>query len=239
MSAQKVSIDDIVRVGGQYAVTGRYRHPSFASFVTASGHTRGVFDTEKVKETLSAALEFIEGCGKKKQTILFISTRQETVDLIKNTAESMTMPYMLNRWIGGTLSNFKNIRTRVARLGGLIKDRDEGNWAKHTKKERVLLNRELAKLAMKFSGIVPLENLPDAVFILDTRKEKNAVEEAIRMHIPVVGFSNADADIAKIDHPIMANIYSREAVAYILGLVEDAYIAGTKKATVDTDDNDV
>ena len=231
MASPKANIDEIIRTGGQYATTNRYRHPSSSPFIISSDRgTARVFDIEKMKEMLDTALDFLEGCGKKKQQILFVSTRQESVDIVKNTAEAVSMPYMVNRWIGGTLSNFKNIRSRVGRLEKLKKDRDEGNWAKHTKKERVLLNRELAKLETKFSGVVKMETMPDAVFILDTRKERKTLKEAIGAGIPVVGFSNADADITKITYPIVGNIYSREAVEYILGLVQSAYETGVKNA---------
>lgn len=218
----------MTKVGGQYALTNRYRHPSVSSFVTSGRGGRGVFDLEKITEVLQSALSFIEQLGRKKQIILFVSSRRETVDLVERIAADLSMPYMLNRWIGGTLSNFKNIKGRVDRMERLRKDSEEGKWSKYTKKERVLLNRELAKLENWFSGIGTMDVLPGAVFVLDVKKEAIAVSEANSVGISVIGFSNADADLTVAGYPIIANIHSHETVAYVLSLVKEAYEAGVK-----------
>ena len=219
---------EITKAGGQYAVSNRYRHPSFASMITGTGGT-AVFDLEKMVAMLQGTLSFVEACGKKGAVILFVSTRKETVGLVEGAAKNLSLPHMLNRWIGGTLSNFKNIRGRVERMESLRKEKEDGGWTQYTKKERILLNRELTKLESRFSGIASLTELPDAVFVLDTKKEHNAVTEVNSMGIPVIGLSNANADRSLIQHPIVANIQSRDAVRYILGLVESAYLAGAGK----------
>ena len=226
MTTPKNLAQEIAKVGGQYAMTSRYRHPSVAPFIEGKGGGRNVFTVEKVAEVLQSTLSFVEECGEKGQIILFIATRQESVDLVRKTAEHLSLPYMLNRWIGGTLSNFKNIRGRVNKLDQLRKDKESGVWTKYTKKEKVLLNRELTKLENKFGGIFSLESPPNAVFILDTKKERIAVEEANGAEIPIIGFSSANADLHRIQYPIIANIHSRDAVAYILDLVEQSYQKG-------------
>ena len=217
---------EMQRVGGHYAVTNRYRHPSLTSLVAGRDGKYAVFDLTKTIEVLQKTLSFIEECGKKGQIILFVSTRRETVDLVKKTAEGLSLPYMLNRWIGGTLSNFTHIKGRVTKMSTMQKEKEEGAWTKYTKKETVLFNRELAKLENRFTGIAEMHELPQAVFVLDTQRERIAVKEANNTNIPVIGFSNANADIHCIQHPIIANIYSRETVAYVLGLVEEAYKKG-------------
>ena len=222
----------ITKVGGHYAVIRRYRHPSFISLVASKKGSREVFDLEKTLAILEKTLTFIEECGKKGHIILFVSTRQETVDLMKQIAENLSLPYMLNRWIGGTLSNFKNIKGRADKMEKMQQEKEEGKWTKYTKKEKVLFNRELAKLENRFTGIATLTELPHAIFVLDTRKEKIAVKEANDTGVPVIGFSTADADIHRIQHPIIANIHSRDAVAYILELVENAYKEGVKHKEV-------
>ena len=237
MASNEDIIKELERCGGQYAVANRYRHPSLAPLIT-SGRGRGVFDVRKVVDMLQSTLSFVETCGSKGQVILFVATRQETVDLVNRTAQNLSLPFMLHRWIGGTLSNYKNIFGRVERLQRLRKEKEDGAWATNTKKEKVLMNRELTKLESRFSGIVSLEELPAAVFILDTKKENNAVVEANSIGIPVIGLSNANADIGLIQHPIIANIQSREAVTYILGLVEEAYLSGVRKKKRDGDKKD-
>ena len=217
--------EKIKTCGAQYAVGKRYRHPSAASFLNKNDKG-GMFDIEKQVKMLTATLAFVGECGKKKQTILFVSTRQETVDLVRQTAQSLSMPYTLNRWIGGTISNFSNIRSRVEWMERLAKEKEEGKWEKFTKKEQVLMNRELVKLERKFSGIRVLEKLPDAVFVLDTWREKNAVSEASEAGIPIIGFSNANANIHRVQYPVVANIQSRNTVEYMLSLLSDAYKSG-------------
>ena len=243
MTDNKNIAQEIERVGGQYAVTNRYRHPSLASMIEGKKGNRAVFAVEKITDLLEKTLAFIEECGKKGHIILFVSTRQESVDLVKKTAENLSLPYMLNRWIGGTLSNFVNIKGRINKMIDMQKEKEDGAWTKYTKKEKVLLNRELAKLENRFTGVAKLIELPQAVFILDTRKEHIAVKEANTAEVPVIGFSTANADIYCIQHPIIANIHSREAVAYILGLVEAAYKKGVsnkkeiKRADTEKADN--
>ena len=228
MAKNSDKIEALKKVGGQYAVTNRYRHPSLMSYILGSKGKKKVFDLEKTTELLEKTLDFTEECGKKGYTILFISTRQETIDLIRKTAEDLSLPHMLNRWIGGTLSNFKNIRGRIEKMETMQQEKEEGKWTRYTKKEKVLFNRELTKLESKFTGIKALTELPQAIFVLDTRKEQIAVKEANASSIPVIGFSNADANIHPIAHPIIANIQSRETVTYVLGLVEEAYRKGMK-----------
>ena len=238
MERNKDIAQEIVRVGGHYAVTNRYRNPSLTSLIEGKKGNRAVFDVEKIIALLEKTLSFIEECGKKGYVILFVSTRQETVDLVKKTAENLSLPYMLNRWIGGTLSNFINIKGRVSKMDTMQKEKEEGGWTKYTKKEKVLLNRELAKLENRFTGIASLSELPQAIFVLDTWKEKIAVKEANSAGVPIIGFSTANADIHCIQHPIIANIHSREAVAYILGLVEEAYKKGVSNKGVQHDTTD-
>lgn len=220
---------EIEKTGGHYAVTNRYRHPSLMSYISrGSSKSRGVFNLEKTTEMLQKTLDFITDCGKKNHNILFVSTRQETVDLVRKTAENLSLPHMLNRWIGGTLSNFSNIRGRVERMIRMQKEKNEGGWTKYTKKERVLLNRELTKLENRFTGIATMTDLPKVVFVLDARKEKIAVKEASGAGIPVIGFSNADADLHSVRYPIVANIQSRDTSVYIMNLIEEAYLKGKK-----------
>ena len=145
---------------------------------------------------------------------------------------------MLNRWIGGTLSNFVNIKGRINKMLAMQKEKEEGAWTRYTKKEKVLLNRELAKLENRFTGIATLTELPQALFVLDTRKESIAVKEANNADIPVIGFSTANADVHCIQHPIIANIHSREAVTYILSLVEEAYKKGVNNKEIKQDNTD-
>ena len=226
MQSARDIVQEMEKVGGQYALTKRYRHPSMQAIVRQKASGGLCFDLEKTVEMLTKALTFIEAVAKKEGSLFFVSTRRETADMVQKTAEELSQPYMVNRWVGGTISNFKNVRSRVERMEKLVKEREEGRWTHYTKKEKVLMTRELGKLQGKFSGIASMTERPAALIVFDTKREKIAVSEAIRSKIPVIGFSNANADLRAAQYPVPMNIYSREAVAYLLGLVKEAYTKG-------------
>lgn len=226
MQSVKDIVQEMEKAGGQYALTKRYRHPSAQSVVEQKASGSLCFDLEKVAEMLTAALTFIGEVARSEKSILFVSTRRETVDLVQKTATELSQPYMVNRWVGGTISNFKNVRGRVERMEKLAKEQEEGQWTNHTKKEKVLMTRELGKLQGKFSGIVSMADRPAALVVFDTKREKIAVSEATRAKIPVIGFSNADADLRAVQYPVPMNIYSRDVVTYLLNLVKEAHTKG-------------
>lgn len=217
---------DLSKLGGQYATTTRFRHPTQKSFVIAKKGIRDIFDLAQTTVILSKTLDFIKESGKKGNVILFVSSHQETLDIIENLAKDLSLPFMTGRWIGGTLSNFKNIHSRVERMIKLQKEKEDGSLTKFTKKERVLLDRELLKLQNHFGGIESLDRVPSSIFIVDTKREEIATKEANLSGVPVIGFSSADADLHLVQHPIIANIYSRQAVEYIASLVSNAYKSG-------------
>ena len=221
-------VKTLEELGGSFATTNKFRHPTQIPFIKPQTNGRDILDTDKIAKEIEKTLSFVEECGSKGLVILFVSSRHESLDLIKKTAETLSLPHMTERWIGGTLSNFRNIRSRVEKMIQMKKDEESDAWNKYTKKERVLLNRELGKLETRFLGIENMTHVPAIMFVVDVKREKNAVEEANALNIPVIGFSNADADLNKIQYPITANIASRKTVEYVLSLVEEAYNKGVK-----------
>ena len=145
MNTQTIA-ENLNNLGGNYATTNKFRHPTQKDFIKISPKGRDFLDIEKISAKIEGTLKFVEECGEKGQIILFVSSRHETLDLVKKTAESLSLPFMTVRWIGGTLSNFRNIRSRVEKMIKLNKDKDTGGWSTFTKKEIVLLNRKLEKL---------------------------------------------------------------------------------------------
>jgi small subunit ribosomal protein S2 len=138
------------------------------------------------------------------------------------------MPYVDGRWIGGTLSNFGQIRKRIDRFEKLVSDREKGELAKYTKRERMLIDKEIASLEKMFFGIVSLKKIPDALFVIDPRREKIAVKEAQGMNVPVIALAGSDCDIREVKYPILGNDASKASIAYFLDEVAKAYQAGKK-----------
>ena len=141
------------------------------------------------------------------------------------------MPYVAGRWLGGTLTNFPEIKKRIKRMLELLADREAGTLAKkYTKKERVLIDREIARLEENFSGLVSLEKLPDALLVVDTRHEETAIFEARALAIPALGIMNSDCDLSLVSYPVVGNDASRETVKFFLDKIVEAYKEGTKGA---------
>jgi small subunit ribosomal protein S2 len=131
------------------------------------------------------------------------------------------MPYVVNRWLGGTLTNFKTIKRRTQRLKSLEKQKEEGAFSKYTKKEALLLDREIKKLNELFAGIKDMDRLPNILFVVDTMRDNIAIKEAKSMHIPVVAIVDTNADPTEIQYPISANDDAQKSLSLLLNLVAD------------------
>ena len=165
---------------------------------------------------------------KRKQRNLNRKRKHEAREIVKSTALSLDMPYVSGRFIGGTMTNFGEIRKRVERFETLTSQKEKGELVKYTKKERLLIDREIVNLEEMFGGLVTLKSLPAALFVIDSKRETIAVEEARRKGIPVISLSGSDCDVSIIDYPIVANDSSVESIAYFVKAVADTY----KKAHV-------
>ena len=139
---------------------------------------------------------------------------------------SLNMPYVDGRWIGGTVSNFGQIKKRIDRYEKLISDREKGELAKYTKRERMLIDKEIASLEKMFYGIVSLKKAPDAFFVIDPRREKIAIKEALDFNIPVVALAGSDCDVSEITYPIIANDSSKSSIQFFVDEVAKAYQNG-------------
>jgi small subunit ribosomal protein S2 len=148
--------------------------------------------------------------------------------IVKAAAERANSPYVAGRWIGGTLTNFKNIRKRIDRLEKLMADRESGELEKYTKKERLMISREIEELLGRFGGIVSLKDLPGALYVVDTRHEHTAVKEANQLGIPVIALASSDCDFSQIQYPIPGNDTSVKSVRFVTEEIADAYQEGKK-----------
>lgn len=220
----KTLYDAGVHVG--YARTRR--HPTSAPFLFSTKDRTDIFNLEETQKRLDAATAYAVSLAQGGKTVLFVGGKHEAMHSVKAGAELAGLPYVAGRWIGGTLTNFKNIRTRINRLEKLMNDRESGELEKYTKKERLMIDREIDELLGRFGGIGSLKELPAALFVVDTRHEKTAVEEANQMRIPVIGLSSSDCDFSKVQFPIPANDTSVKSIALIVDAISGAYSNGKK-----------
>jgi len=228
MSANTNTIDSMFSAGAHFGLGRSRRHPTVAPFIFGTKNRTDIFDLEKTEKTLEAAKTLVSTLGKEGKTILFVGGKKEASALVKTVAMSLNMPYVEGRWIGGTLTNFANIRRRIERYEKLTSDREKGELAKYTKRERMLIDREIAKLERMFLGIVSLKKMPDLLFLVDPRKEQNAIAEAVHAKIPVMALANSDCNISEVKYPIVGNDAAKASINFFLNEIASAYNAGKK-----------
>ena len=219
-------IDALFAVGAHFGYRRSRRHPSAAPVIFGVKGTVEIFDLEKTKSALAAAEDFVTGLAKAGKTILFVGGKKEAAEAIVSGATALGMPFVASRWIGGTLTNFGQIRGRVDRMLDLRAKREKGELAKYTKKERLLIDRDIARSEELFGGIVPLAALPAALFVIDPRAEETAMREARKQKIPMAALANSDCDMSAITYPIPGNDASRASIKFFVDRIVSAYQAG-------------
>jgi small subunit ribosomal protein S2 len=224
----KKAVESMFQVGAHFGYAKARRHPSTKPFIFGAKDGVEIIDLEKTAEMLEKAKEFAYETAKNGGQVLFVGTKKEVASYIKDMALSVDQPYVTNRWIGGTLTNFAEIQRRVKRLEELEGEKEKGLLAKYTKKERLLIDRELEKLNERFGGITNMKAKPAAMFIVDSKNEENALAEAILENIPVISVSNSDCDITSISHPILANDSSVKSVRFFVDEIVAAVKEGQK-----------
>jgi small subunit ribosomal protein S2 len=219
-------IEAMFKAGAHFGYSKTRRHPSTKPFIFGSKNNVEIIDLEKTKVLLLAAKEFVTSLARDGKKILFVGTKNESREIVKEGALSIDMPYVDIRWIGGTLSNFTQIKKRLIHLEDLMTKREKGELTMYTKKEKLMIDREINRLQKKFAGILHMRELPAALFIIDSCKEHIAVKEAKEKHIPIISVSNSDCDINEVDYPILGNDASVASTKFFVGQIVDAYKAG-------------
>ena len=219
-------VEALFSVGAHFGFVRSRRHPSAKPFIFGVKNKIEIFDLEKIKDSLALATDFVKELGAKNGAILFIGGKNEAKEAITMTAESINMPYVSGRFIGGTLTNFPEIKKRVEKLEMLVSQKEKGELAKYTKKERLLIDREIDKLREFFFGLSVMKRLPNVVFIVDAKRESIAVKEARKMNIPVIALCGTDNNLQDADFPIPGNDSSKASIEFFLKKMAEAYKAG-------------
>jgi len=195
------------------------------------GQRSGIYiiDLEKTEECLNKARDFLLDITSKGETVLWVGTKKQAQEVVKQEAIRCGMYYVTERWPGGLLTNLSTIKKSIFRLKEIEKMKEDGTFQNLTKKEIALLEKELAKLKKNFSGIVQMERLPKAIFIVDTKKEETAVKEARRLAIPVIGLIDTNSDPDQVDYCIPGNDDATKSIRIISSLIADGIVEGRKK----------
>lgn len=229
MSTQDVQ--ELFEAGAHFALPRARRHPSAAPYLFGTKDRTDIFDLEETKKRFDAARAFLSSVSGTGRAILLVGGKPEARAAIESAAKQTGQPYVAGRWIGGTLTNFKNIRKRIERLQKLMHERETGELEKYTKRERLMIDREIEELLGRFGGLVTLMDLPGALFVIDSRHEHTAVEEANQLKIPVVALASSDCDFAKVQFPIPGNDTSVRSIRHVVDGVVEAIESGKRVPT--------
>ena len=212
--------EDMVKSGMHFGRKKTIFHPNMKPYVYTLKDNIYILDLIKTTDSLLKAIDFLKQAIAEGKMILFVGLTKQSAVATRATAEALNMPYVVNRWLGGTLTNFKTITGRVRYLEDLEKKQAEGDLDKFTKKEKVLKEREIAALRLKFDGIRKLTRVPDVIFITSLKEGQLPVHEAKIAGVKVVGIVNTDSDPKQIDYPITANDNSKRSVELILEAIK-------------------
>lgn len=223
-----IVISTLFEAGAHVGYSKARRHPKMRKFIFGTRNNIEIFDLERTIESLAKAESFLEEVGKNGGLVLWVGSKPSATSAIQTAAKQFNAPYVIKRWLGGTLTNFKNIQDRLVYWENLEREVNSSEIEKYVKKERVHKAVELRKLSNKFGGLKTLQSLPATIVIVDPEEEKTARMEAHQINIPIVGILNNDCNPENITYPIPANDNSAEAVSYIVQRLAAAYEAGYK-----------
>ncbi len=202
-------------------------HPKMKPYIFGSRNGIHIFDLTQTAEKLTQATDFLEKSAAERKVILLVSTKQQTLESLPDLAISLGLPY-ITKWYGGLLTNWNTTKQRLKYFRDLKAERDETNFAKYPKKERVKKLKEIERLAEWFAGIEQLERCPDIVVVLDAVRDKLAIHEANLAKLKTVGVADSNCDPDTLNYPIPGNDDAMKAINYILGAFHDAIDRGQK-----------
>ncbi len=223
----KVSISTLLDAGSHFGHQTRRWNPKMKPYIFGNRGDIYIIDLKKTLIGLDQAYTFVSDLTRKGGTVLFVGTKKQAQEAVADAANRCGMPYVNARWLGGMLTNFVTIRTRVERMEELEAMDADGRMALLPKKEQILLHKELGKLQTNLNGIRNMKRIPDAIFVIDTNREEIAIHEAHRLSIPVVGTLDTNCDPDDVDYGIPANDDAIRSVRLLADFIADAVIAGT------------
>lgn len=223
MSIKIPEVKEMFLTGMHFGHKKQYSHPKAKEYIFGLRDGVNIIDLSKTQELLTNILEFIQKEVKNGKTILFVGTKKQIKDIVRESAIKCGMPYITQRWLGGTLTNFETIRKGIKYLEDSETRIADPN-SDLTKKERALLDKEVIKLKGIYDGIRSMRGLPDYLFIIDPVKERNALSEAKKNELPVIAICDTDADPRTVDYYIPANDDSKASVEMIMNLVTEAIL---------------
>lgn len=221
-----LTVKDLLDAGVHFGHQLRRFNPRSKKYVFDHRHGISVINLEKTYVCLERATEYVEHLAAQGKKILFVGTKKQAQEIVREAATACGMPFAANRWMGGGLTNFTTIKASLKKYRGYLEMEADGRLAKHHKKEAAAIRRTMNRMHRNFEGMLELEDLPDALFIVDTNHEDIAVAEANRLHIPIIGVVDTNADPTVVQYPIPANDDSLKSIRVIVETIMEAIQSG-------------
>ncbi len=221
---------EMLEAGVHFGHQTRFWHPKMAPYIFGARNKIHIVNLEKTMEQYNAAMTYVRRLAANRGTILFVATKRQAREIIKEEAQRAGMPFVDHRWLGGMMSNFKTVKGSIKRLKELEAMKLDGTFDRMNKREALTLTREYDKLMTSMGGIKDMVSLPDAMFIIDVGYQKIAVQEAIKLGIPLVGVVDTNHSPDGIDYVIPGNDDSSKAIRLYARGVADAILEGKSQA---------
>ncbi len=225
----------MLEIGAHYGHQSRRWNPKMDPYLYSTEGGVHVFDLTITKTHLEEALNFLTESASEGKKILIVGTKRQASEKVEAVAKSTGSFYVNERWLGGTLTNFEQIQKSLKKLDEMKEDKASGKQSKFTKKERLLMDREIERLERFFGGIVGMTDYPDVMFVVDVKREAGAVKEGNAKNVEVIGIVDSNSDPDGVDYIIPMNDDAVNAVDYVLDLVEEAILKGQKKGEKKTE----
>src|SRR6056297_2762219 len=220
------NLEELLKSGAHFGHLTRRWNPKMKEFIFMERNGIHIIDLKKTQKFFQEALDEVTKLARAGKTILFVGTKKQAQEIIKTEAIRCGMPFVTHRWLGGMLTNFSTVKKSISRMEEIDRMEKDGTFEELTKKEALMLDREREKLEQTLGGIANMNRLPGAVFILDTIKEHIAVNEAIKLNIPIVAMVDTNSDPDTPDYIVPCNDDSARTIQLIAGKVADAIIEG-------------
>ncbi len=234
----RVSLETLLAAGSHFGHLTRRWNPKMKEFIFMEKNGIHILDLKKTQDKIDKACEAVRKIVEEGEDVLFVGTKKQSKEIIRTEAQRCGMFYITDRWLGGTLTNFGTIRKSVKHMKNLEKMGSDGTYDKITKKEVLHIEREKGKMKKVLDGVEEMKKLPGVVFIVDTKKEQIAVNEARKLNIPIIAIVDTNSDPTIIDYPIPANDDAARSISIISRTLADAIIEGRQQVVDKQPDKD-
>ena len=231
------TLQELLEAGVHFGHQVRRGHPRMKPYIFGAREGVHIIDLTQSEALLKEACEFVYEIGKMGKVLLFVGTKKQARPIVEDLAKKLEAPYLVERWMGGFLTNFEEIKKRIKLLKDLQEQKKKGELSKYTKKEQLLLDRKMMGLEKDFRGVMELSGMPEAIFVVDAVSDNIAIREAIRLGIKVVAIADSNCNVSEIDYPIPGNDDAIKSITILVEAIGNAYGEGKKshsaKASLD------